>query len=224
MLEQAVSLSTFKDHTDQHSVVTRTSHTNGHKRCSSICVDDSTVWHLAWSNTHTPKTTWTFGLPSATGTIQFERLAIQETHSELREGCATAEDTAACSSPTVRVKVALPHWLSYKALDVIAWKAQIGWKQYLRVRNIFPQINVVKSRGTAFDWAITTIHSGDLNQLRSQFENREITPWDEDSRGTTLLTVGAIWMNPIFPYFGTLQITECLIILVCCGPLSMGNL
>ncbi|KAG6364222.1 hypothetical protein INS49_005820 [Diaporthe citri] len=185
---QAVGLSTFEDHTEHHSAVTRTSHTSSHKDCSSICVEDSSVWRLAWSNTHTPKTSWTFGLPFATGAIQFERLAIQDTHSELRKECVTTEDTAAWSSPTVRVKVVLPQWLSYKTLDIIAWKAQIGWKQYLRVRNIFPSDKSMNGPGTAFNRAATTIASGSLNQLRSQFEGRELTPWDEDSRGTTLLT------------------------------------
>ncbi|KAI7775444.1 hypothetical protein LA080_006821 [Diaporthe eres] len=138
MPQQAVSLSTIEGHTKHHSVVTRTSHTKTHRGCSSICVEDSSVWSLAWSSTHKHTTSWTFGLPFATGTIHFESLAIQDTHSELSKERITTSDTVACSSPTVRVKVVLPQWLSYKALDMIAWKAQIGWKQYLRVRNIFP--------------------------------------------------------------------------------------
>lgn len=205
MLEQAGSLSTFKDHTEHHSVVTPTSHTSSHKGCSSICIEDSSVWRHAWSDTHTPKTSWTFGLPSATGTIQFEKLAIQDTPSELRREYVTAEDTAACSSPTVRVKVVLPQWLSYKAVDMIAWKAQIGWKQHLRVRNIFPIGNfkhkwirhyqIEHNQLTAFERAAKTIASGTLSQLRSHFENRELTPWDEDSCGETLLTVGTNWIS-----------------------------
>lgn len=217
MLEQAVRTSTFEEHTEHHSVVTRTSHTRSHKSCSSICAEDSSVWHLARSNTNTPKTSWTFGLPFATGTIQFERLVIQDTHSELRKGCVTTEDTAACSSPTVRVKVVLPQWLSYKSLDMIAWKAQIGWKQYLRVRNIFPSDQWMHSWGTAFDRAAITIGYGSLNQLRSQFENRELTPWDENSHGTTLLTVRTTRMSNFLSCFTTSQTTKDVIILVRCG-------
>lgn len=153
------------------------------------------MWRLAWSNTCTPKTSWTLGLPFATGAIQFERLASEDTSSALRKECVTLEDTAACSSPIVRVKVVLPRWLSYKTVDMIAWKAQIGWKQNLRVRNIFPSTKWMSGQGTPFDRAATAIASRSLKQLRSQFENRELTPWDEDSRGKTLLTVGTPWMS-----------------------------
>lgn len=225
MPEQAVSISTFEDHTENHSVVKSTSHTSSHKACSSICVEDLSVWRLAWSNTHTPKTSWTFGLPSATGTIQFEKIANQGTRSELSKEYAITEDTAASSPPTVRVKVVLPQWLSYKALDMIAWKAQIGWKQSLRVKNIFPARNSRRHQVTPFDSAWHTISSGrSLDQLRSQFQNRELTPWDENSDGKTLLMVGTTWMSYFLSFFATSQTTKDVIILVRCGSLSMGYL
>lgn len=233
MPEQAVSISTFDDHTEHHSVIACASNTRSHKSCPSICVEDSSVWSLAWSSTHKHTTSWTLGLPFATGTIHFESLAIQDTHSELSKECmVTTSDTVACSSPTVRVKVVLPQWLSYKALDMIAWKAQIGWKQYLRVRNIFPAGrsmhnpagNSPHKQGTPFDRAMIAIASESLDQLRSQFEKREITPWDENSRGETLLMVGTNWMSVFSSYLATSQTTKYVIILVRSCPSSMGYL
>lgn len=207
MPEQAVRTSTFEEYAEHHSVVTRTSHTISHKSCSSICVEDSSVWRLACSNTHTPKTSWTFGLSFATGIIQFERLAIQDTNSELREECVATEDTAACSSHTVRVRIALPRWLSCKVLEVVACRARMGWKQYLRVRNIFDPRDG-SSRNKPLYTARAHINRGSLNGLRSQFEKRELTPWDETIRGCTLLNVGIIPICLLPPRFLLLQIAE----------------
>lgn len=225
VLAEAVSTSTSEgEYTKHRTVSTLSSHPSSHNGCSALCVKNSNVWSLDWSSTHTPRTPWTFGLSFAKGTIQFERLVTQHSHSDLSE-CETTDDTFVHSPPAIRVKIVPPRWLSYKALDMITWKAQIGWKQHLRVKNIFPVLDF-RDRcmwPTPFDRAANEICFGSLDQLRSQFENREITPWDESSNGTTLLTVGApngfcvalIW---------TLQIAEYLIILVCCSPLSMGIL
>lgn len=225
MLEQAVSTSTLEgDHTKHRSVATISPHTDSHNRCSSMCVEDASVWRLAWPSTQKPKTSWTLGLPCATGAIQFERLAIHDGNSKLSASCTTTEDTVACPPPVVRVKVVLPRWLSYKALDVIAWKAQIGWKQYLRVKNIFPAPNFEDGWSTPFNVARRVIYSGSLNELRSQFENRELTPWDEDSSGKTLLTVGTAWMTYFLSCSEIIQIAKGLIISVCCVQVSMGHL
>lgn len=126
------------------------------------------------------------------GNIQFERLINSETCSERSEGCAMTADTLANCSPAVRVQIALPQWLSCKVLEVIACKAQIGWKQYLRVRNVFPtkyEMTPTKYERTPFAIACFNIGSGSLNKLRIQLENRELTPWDENTKGYTLILV-----------------------------------
>lgn len=168
--------------------------------------EDSKVWSLALSTSKTSKTCWTFGIPFATGIIEFERLFNFDDPSELRKKSSTKEHTAAIPLPTMRVKVALPRWLSYKTLDIINYKAQIGWKQYLRVRNIFPDSYEVEGglyQITPFHRACDTIvQSGSLNELRTQFENRDLTPWDENSRGVTLLTVGKVCSILILPFRG----------------------
>lgn len=195
VLAEAVSTSSSTiegDHTKQHSVSTLYSHTSSHNGCHSMCVDDSSVWGFDWSSIHTPRISWTLGLPFATGTIQFERFANQKGESELTEELKTKAETVAHSPPTVRVKVVLPPWLSYKALDMITWKSQIGWKQCLRVNNVFPSLKLIGRQPTPLDWARNTMYFGSLDQLRTQFGNREITPWDETSDGTTLLTVSAV--------------------------------
>lgn len=189
MIQQAVSTSAFGGgHTAQHSVVTCTTQTSIHNGCSSMCAEDSSLWPFGQSSPHTTQTPWTFGLPFATGTIQFESLNIQESHSKLSQGKVRIQDAVVCSLPAIRVKIAPPRWLSCKVLEVIACRAQMGWKQHLRVRNVS---NVWDGcpRNKPFETAIHNISRGDLNQLRSQFENGELTPWDETSRGMTLLMV-----------------------------------
>lgn len=190
MLRQAVSTSTFGGkQTAQHSVVTCTAQTSIHNSCSSLCVEDLSLWRLVQSRPHTTQTPWTFGLPFATGTIQFESLIIQGVHSKLSQGEALIQDAVICSLPAVRVKVAPPRWLSCKVLEVIACRAQMGWQNHLRMRNIF-NLGDDYPRSRPFMFAILHISRGDLNQLRSQFEDGELTPWDETSQGMTLLMVG----------------------------------
>lgn len=203
VLAEAVSTSTFEgEHTKHRSASTLSSPPSSLNRFPAMCAEDSNVWRLNWPSIQTPRTSWTFGLPFATGAIQFERLVIQQSNSDLSE-CKTTEEIVVHSPPAVRVKVVLPRWLSYKVLDMVTWKAQIGWKQHLRVKNIYP---VLEFRDrcmwpTPFNRATDEICFGSLDQLRSQFENREITPWDEDSNGTTLLTVGAARMGFVLPCF-----------------------
>lgn len=158
-------------------------------------VEDLMVWRLASSTTKKSKACWTFGISFVTGIIEFEKLVDREDSSELTTKSFAKDGTAAIPSPTMRVKVALPRWLSHKTLDVIAYKAQIGWMQYLRVRSICPA-PVVAGKLYEITPYIRACHgialSGSLNQLRAQFDNRDLTPWDEDSMGTTLLTVGIL--------------------------------
>lgn len=159
--------------------------------------EDSMVWRLALSTSKNSKTCWTFGVPLVTGIIEFEKFVDHEDSSELRTKRFTKKDPAAISLPTMRVKVAFPRWLSYKTLDIIAHKAHVGWKQYLRLRNVFPSRYEVSKRlyqKSPFQRACDAIkRSGSLNQLRAQFENRDLTPWDEDSIGDTLLMVCIIY-------------------------------
>lgn len=193
VLSEVVSTSTLeRDHEKHRSVSTFSSHTSSLNGRPAMCAEDSNVWRLDWSSTQTSRTSWIFGLPFATGTIQFETLDNQNNESELTEEFETIVEKVAHSPPTVRVKVVLPPWLSYKTLNIITWKSQIGWKQYLRVNNIFPASGPRDRRVTPFTRAMRAIVFGSLNQLRSQFENREVTPWDEDSEGYTLLLVGSV--------------------------------
>lgn len=155
-----------------------------------MCVEESSMWSLAWSSINASKTSWTFGLPFATGIIEFETLINKRICSKASKDYDIAEDTGAARFPTRRVKIALPHWLSCKVLEVMACQAQVGWKQYLRVRNIFPD-PYRNPLSKPFMTAMMNIRSGNFNQLRSQFQTRVLTPWDEDTGGNTLLTVGA---------------------------------
>lgn len=127
ILQQAVSTSTFGGgQTAQHSFVTCTTQTSTENGCSSLCVEDSSLWRLAQSRTHTTQTPWTFGLPFATGTVEFQSLIIQKTHSKLSKNETLIRDAVLCSLPAVRVKIAPPRWLSCKVLEVIACRAQMG--------------------------------------------------------------------------------------------------
>lgn len=162
-----------------------------------MCVDDSSVWSLDWSSTHEPRTSWKFGLPFSTGTIQFEKIVAHVILSEFSQDSAHMEGTVARSLPLIRVKTILPQWLSYKAFDIVAWKAQVGWKQCLRVRNVFPASEDVHGEMTPFCRARRGMFSGSLKQLRLQLENRELTLFDEDSNGRNLLSVSAIWSDSV---------------------------
>lgn len=109
-----------------------------------------------------PRKSWTLGLPLAMGTIQFERIISQESHCASRLNPRDTEEAFTCSSPTIRARISLPQWLSYKTFEILAFRAQIGWKQYLRVRNVFPD-----SLGTSFTHALRNISHGKLNDLKS---------------------------------------------------------
>lgn len=189
---EAVSASTLeRDYTKHSSASSLSSHTNSHNGYSSMYVEDSSVWRLACSSTNATQTSWKFGLARATGIIQVERLIVRDTDSQLNAEGAIAEDGVTYSLPTIRIKVVPPRWLSYKAFDIMAWKARIGWRQHLRVRNVFPASRELHGETTPFGRASNIISSGSLSQLRSQLENQELTPWDEDSDGKTLLSVSS---------------------------------
>lgn len=188
-----------------------------------MCAEDSRMWLLAWPSTYKSTASWAFGLPSITDTIQPERVIIQSHHCELSKARRTTGDAVECSLPAVRVRITLPQWISYKALETIACRAQIGWKQYLRVRNIFPKQDFHSSE-TPFSVACTNIFLGYRDELKSQIENRELTPWDEDSSGTTLLTVGATHIMFILPSSRQLQIIDVPRNEGCNTALSMGYL
>lgn len=162
------------------------------------------MWRLACSSTNTTQTSWKFGLARATGIIQLERLIVQDTDSQPTEEGAITEDGVTYSLPTIRIKVVPPQWLSYKAFDIMAWKAQIGWRQHLRVRNVFPASRELHGKTTPFGLASNIISLGSLGQLRSQLENQELTPWDEDSDGKTLLSVSS--------NHTTILITSCFVV------------
>ncbi|KAK2604111.1 hypothetical protein N8I77_007068 [Diaporthe amygdali] len=157
--------------------------------CPKPCVDDSKVWDFERLSSETPVMSWTIGLSSITGIVQLERFLARDTHYDSTGKRDSTGRVAQTSRYTTRVQLALPHWLSYKVLELVASRAQLGWKQYLRVRSIFPEAEFSKARGqTAFSVACRYVRNGNLDRLTSLFESRELTPWDEDTGGETLLS------------------------------------
>lgn len=157
---------------------------------TSINPEDTKMWCLARSIDSTPRVARVFGLPSLTGAIQFERNKLRSgDHECSKKNCEDAKCPNASLSPTIWARFALPRWLSYRVLEVVAQQARIGWKQYIRVRNVFPRLGV-KSR-TPFQKACESIAYGQLQSLREMVDKREVTPWDEDGRGETIWAVSS---------------------------------
>lgn len=69
----------------------------------------------------------------------------------------------------------------------------------LRVRNIFPGVPGLFR--TPFIDASAYLADGHLDQLRSLFESRKLTPWDEEGDGNTLFAVSAAPINSLRPCF-----------------------
>ncbi|KAL1848317.1 hypothetical protein Daus18300_013643 [Diaporthe australafricana] len=159
--------------------------------CSWTYVKDANVWGRVWSSDEEPRTSWTLGLPLTTGTIQFERVIYQGANYKARSKRTITTEAAAYSLSTIRASIALPKWLSHKVLEIIALSAQIGWKQYLRVRNIFPEFE--STIYTIFALALGMTQQGHLDGLKSLFASRKLTPWDEDIGGMTFMIAMPSW-------------------------------
>lgn len=155
----------------------------------SICLEDSEIGRIFGSINSTPRVARTFGLQCLTGTIQFGTEELRD-----RDYRSSGPDCA-CTCPdgnlalNMWVRLALPRWLSYRVLEIIAQKARIGWKQYIRVRNVFPSLGA--ECRTPFFEACKNIAYGQLQSLKAMVDKREVTPWDEDGRGETMWAVSS---------------------------------
>lgn len=157
---------------------------------SAITSQDSKMWYLVRPIKTVPRWAWTFGFPFITGTIHFESHCSQDQyHFYPIHDSSTPEDDHESDNPTVWATFALPQWLSYRVLEVVAQRSRIGWRQYIRVRNIFPRLD--DTPGTPFHLACEHIALGELQDLKRKLDEREVTPWDEDGRGETMWIVSS---------------------------------
>lgn len=102
---------------------------------STICPEDSKMWCLVRSTNDMPRWTWTFGLPSVTGIIHLESNDSKDRYHDCSSlECMGAKGTITSGFSTVWARFALPRWLSYRVLEVVAHRSRIGWKQYIRMR------------------------------------------------------------------------------------------
>lgn len=86
--------------------------------------------------------------------------------------------------PKVKITVRLPTWWSSRVIEAFVYRSQCGWSQRLRTRNI------LANSDNRYGAARYNIENGDLAALTKQFDQRQLTPWDENEFGWNLILVG----------------------------------
>lgn len=174
--EEPVSAATLRP----SSIESHWTERRGNKPCihkgSRTCPEDSNIWCLVRSiNSNMPSWARTLGLPLVTGSIHFESNGSRARYYDFSSlECMGKKGLNAIGSPTVWARLALPWWLSYKVLEVVAHSSRIRWKQYIRMRNVFPRLDHCPD--TPFHEAWENIAFGKLQNLRTKIDKREVTP------------------------------------------------
>lgn len=141
-------------------------------------------------NDMTPRSAWTFAMPLLTGTIHFLSNSVQVRYHEYsKSSCMRTDCPNASGFTTAWARFSLPRWLSCRVLEVVAHRSRIGWKQYIRVRNIFPRLD--HDASIPYHGACEDIAYGQFQSLKAKVDRREVTPWDEDGRGETMWAVSS---------------------------------
>lgn len=83
-----------------------------------------------------------------------------------------------------KITVRLPTWWSSRVIEAFVYRSQCGWSQRLRTRNI------LAGSDQRYKTAMYNIAKGDLAALTKQFDQRQLTPWDENEFGWNLILVG----------------------------------
>ncbi|KAG8165490.1 hypothetical protein KVR01_004042 [Diaporthe batatas] len=149
---------------------------------STIVLKDSNMWSLMQTVDRRPRWTWTVGVPFVTGTLHFESNDCPDRdHDCSGPDCTVTQRRNENIFRDIRVRFKFPRWMSNKMLEVISCRSRIGWKQYIRMRNVFPRLD--NTPDSPFYLACEDIFFDDIQLLRARIENREVTPWDEDERG-----------------------------------------
>lgn len=133
---------------------------------------------------------WDVGLAWITGAFQLD---IYETDpacdaKDLTSGNTLKDEGAdrpLFKKPKARVTVTLPRWWSNRVIEALVYKSHVGWSQVLRTRNIL-----------AYSYKLQcsvrqNIRRGDLEALVKQFDQKQLTPWDELAYGWNLFAVSA---------------------------------
>lgn len=189
-------MSTVQERTEQplslqgHAIIS-TQRLNNHpsKSLSGNVILQSLFRQIAESQE--PKSTWGFGFACITGSLQLELYQFSSAKtcdtgsaSENNSPDDETADQSLLGVPKARIKVRLPTWWSSKVIEALVYRSQVGWSQLLRTRNILTYSDERHMR------ALRNIEDGDLGSLVKQFDQRQLSPWDEFSTGWSLLSVG----------------------------------
>lgn len=135
------------------------------------------------------KSSWGLGFTYITGALELEIYqSPSASNSSYTSRIDPPEDKEARqpSSEVSKAKITIkfPTWWSSRVIEAFVYRSQCGWLQRLRTRNI------LANSDDRFETARQNIENGDLAALAKQFDQRQLTPWDEKDSGWNLILVG----------------------------------
>lgn len=143
-----------------------------------------------FAQSQAPDSRWGFGFACITGAFQLE--FYQSTFSNVggaarlrhnRVSNKKKSDDSMLEVPKARIKISLPTWCSSKIIETLVYRTQVGWSQLLRTRSI------IDNSRDCYSKVARNIQNDDLDALKKQFDQRQVTPWDELGCGWNFFSV-----------------------------------